>query len=122
MKCSVPSHPQLARLYGLSLKGEWEAIYYFFWLYTTSLLQQELEEKGIRLLIVTGDLIEGTITPKLLERTAPGLIAETRSRMGKLPTAAEMGELITVSAADSNHLSGATIIIGRPLDTLLSRS
>ncbi|MBV9228296.1 MAG: SDR family oxidoreductase [Chloroflexi bacterium] len=84
--------------------------------------QQELEEKGIRLLIVTGDLIEGTITPKLLERTAPGLIAETRDSMGKLPTAAEVGELIATSATNINLLNGTTIVIGRSLDTLLPAS
>lgn len=84
--------------------------------------QQELEEKGIRLLIVTGDLIEGTITPKLLERTAPGLIVQTRSSMGKLPTAAEMGKLIAASATDTTLLNGSTIVIGRSLDTLLTES
>ncbi len=30
--------------------------------------------RGIHLYIVSGDIIEGTITPKLLERTQPGLI------------------------------------------------
>src|SRR6185437_14331632 len=35
--------------------------------------KDELAARGIRLIVVTGDLIEGTITPKLLERTAPGL-------------------------------------------------
>src|SRR5262249_28195308 len=35
--------------------------------------QATLAAREIRLLVVTGDLIEGTITPKLLERAAPGL-------------------------------------------------
>jgi NAD(P)-dependent dehydrogenase (short-subunit alcohol dehydrogenase family) len=33
----------------------------------------ELAEKGISLVVVSGDLIEGTITPKLMERSNRGL-------------------------------------------------
>ena len=32
----------------------------------------ELTDLGIRLVVVSGDLIEGTITPKLLQRQSPG--------------------------------------------------
>ena len=42
----------------------------------------ELAARGIRLIVVTGDLIEGTITPKLLERTSPGLEQDRRSALG----------------------------------------
>lgn len=82
--------------------------------------QQELAEKSIRLLVVTGDLIEGTITPKLLERHTPGLIAETQRSSGQLPTAAEMGELIAASALENAFLTGATIVIGRPLTSFVT--
>ncbi len=34
--------------------------------------QEELTARGIRLVVITGDLIAGTITPKLLERAEPG--------------------------------------------------
>ena len=42
----------------------------------------ELTAQNIRLIIVTGDLIEGTITPKLLERTTPGLEHDRRAAPG----------------------------------------
>ena len=34
---------------------------------------------------MSGDLIEGTITPKLLERQSPGLIEKRRRAVGALP-------------------------------------
>ncbi|HCI82774.1 MAG TPA: short chain dehydrogenase [Ktedonobacter sp.] len=82
--------------------------------------QNEFETLGIRLLVVTGDLIEGTITPKLLERTAPGLIAHRRDTSGALPTATEMGEKIAQAAIDTNLSSGSTVVIGEPLETMLN--
>ena len=44
--------------------------------------QDMLAAAGIRLLVVTGDLIEGTITPKLLERVTPGLAGARRTANG----------------------------------------
>ena len=44
--------------------------------------QDGLTNQGIRLLVVTGDLIEGTITPKLLERVAPGCIEQRCNDVG----------------------------------------
>lgn len=46
----------------------------------------ELTKKGIRFVVVSGDLIEGTITPKLMERNSRGLIETRRSEAGVLPT------------------------------------
>ncbi|GHO43535.1 SDR family oxidoreductase [Ktedonospora formicarum] len=80
----------------------------------------ELEARGIRLLVVTGDLIEGTITPKLLERAAPGLTQGRRSSLGALPTADEMGKIIAASATDTTLPAGHTVVIGGSLDELLS--
>lgn len=45
-----------------------------------------LDERGIRLIVISGDVIEGTITPKLLERHQPGLLAARREQAGILPT------------------------------------
>lgn len=81
--------------------------------------QAELAPRGVRLLVVTGDLIEGTITPKLLERKSPGLAASRQSKLGKLPTAQEMGEAIAAAAADPALPTGHTIIVGGSLDSLL---
>jgi NAD(P)-dependent dehydrogenase (short-subunit alcohol dehydrogenase family) len=80
----------------------------------------ELAARGIRLVVVTGDLIEGTITPKLLERTAPGLEQDRRAALGPLPTAEEMGRMIADAAVDPALPSGHIIVIGAPLDTVLA--
>jgi len=63
----------------------------------------ELAALGIRLIVVTGDLIEGTITPKLLERTAQ-----------------EMGQVIADATVDASLPSGHIIVIGAPLASLLA--
>src|SRR5215467_3457057 len=60
--------------------------------------QEELANHGIRLIVVTGDLVEGTITPKLLERSAPGLSNHRRGQIGQLPTASDMGKAIALAA------------------------
>jgi hypothetical protein len=78
----------------------------------------ELPDAGLRLLVVTGDVIEGTITPRLLERAAPGLTAQRRVTTGPLPTAEEMGRAIAEAACDPTLPSGHTVVIGAPLDTL----
>ena len=80
--------------------------------------QAALAQRGIRLLVVTGDLIEGTITPKLLERKAPGLAADRIGQIGKLPTADEVGQAIAAAAADPALPSGHTVVIGGTLESL----
>lgn len=82
-------------------------------------LQPDLHDCSLRLLVVTGDLIEGTITPKLLERGAPGLIERRRATQGALPTAREMGQAIAQAALDPVLASGATIVIGASLESML---
>jgi NAD(P)-dependent dehydrogenase (short-subunit alcohol dehydrogenase family) len=78
----------------------------------------DLRQAGIRLLVVTGDVIEGTITPRLLERTAPGLTSARRDTGGRLPTADDMGRVIADAACDPALPSGHTIVIGAPLDSV----
>ena len=80
--------------------------------------QGELAARGIRLVVVTGDLIEGTITPKLLERAAPGLGDHRREQVGPLPTAAEMGEAIARTATDPTLPSGHTVVVGGSLESV----
>jgi hypothetical protein len=77
-----------------------------------------LTDQGIRLLVVTGDLIEGTITPKLLERVAPGCIEQRRDDIGSLPTTTDMGEAIAMAATDPSLPSGRTVVVGGPLESL----
>lgn len=72
----------------------------------------DLEEKGISLIIVSGDLIEGTITPKLFERASPGLIERRRQQAGALPTTEEFATVIVDAVADENIKTGSTIYVG----------
>ncbi|HEV2529900.1 MAG TPA: SDR family oxidoreductase [Thermomicrobiales bacterium] len=78
----------------------------------------ELEAAGIRLAVVTGDLIEGTITPKLLERAMPGMTADAKSRAGNLPTTEDMGAAITRAVTEKSLANGETIVIGGALESL----
>ena len=82
--------------------------------------QETLAKRGIRLLVVTGDLIEGTITPKLLERGATGLTEHRRATAGPLPTATEMGEVIAQAATDLSLPSGHTVVVGGSLESQLA--
>ena len=77
-----------------------------------------LEAAGIRLLVVTGDLIEGTITATLLERRAPGLTEERRDLTGELPTTESLGEAIASAATDSSLPSGHTVVVGGALESI----
>jgi NAD(P)-dependent dehydrogenase (short-subunit alcohol dehydrogenase family) len=83
-------------------------------------LQSDLDALGLRLLVVTGDLVEGTITPRLLERSAPGLIERRRTTQGALPTARDMGREIVQAALNPTLPSGATIVIGASLESMLA--
>ena len=81
--------------------------------------QGELAAHSIRLLVVTGDLVEDTIMARLLERTVPGLFEERRDKIGQLPTTTVMGEAIALAAMDPALPGGHTVIVGGTLDTLL---
>lgn len=54
--------------------------------------------RGIDLTIVSGDLIDGTITAKLLDRVRPGLIDGRRADAGYLPTVDEFAARIVAAA------------------------
>jgi hypothetical protein len=69
---------------------------------------------------VTGDLNEGTITPRVLERSAPGLLEQRLSTQGALPTARDMGREIAQAALNTSLVSGATLVIGAPLESMLT--
>jgi 3-oxoacyl-[acyl-carrier protein] reductase len=72
----------------------------------------ELLEQGISLVVVSGDLIEGTITPKLMERAKPGFINERREQAGSLPTVADFASAIADVCGNSSLDSGETIFVG----------
>jgi NAD(P)-dependent dehydrogenase (short-subunit alcohol dehydrogenase family) len=72
----------------------------------------QLSARGIRLAVVTGDLVEGTITARLLERRSPGL---SEARTGAAVTAADVALAIADAALDPTLATGATIVVGGDL-------
>jgi 3-oxoacyl-[acyl-carrier protein] reductase len=72
----------------------------------------QLEQRGVWLVVVSGDLIEGTITPKLLQRASPGLIEERRREAGSLPDIEEFAAAIVQGATSDEHKSGDTLYVG----------
>ncbi|WP_414587993.1 SDR family oxidoreductase [Scytonema sp. PCC 10023] len=72
----------------------------------------ELTNRGIKLLVVSGDLIEGTITPKLMQRQNPGFIQARRKQTGFLPSIEDFAHAIVHTAANTQLQSGATIFVG----------
>ncbi|KAA6433654.1 SDR family NAD(P)-dependent oxidoreductase [Agrococcus sediminis] len=70
-----------------------------------------LAERGIELVVVSGDMIEGTITATLLERANPGAIASRREDAGRLYNVEEFAREVALAAvepvpADSTRLVG----------------
>ena len=72
-----------------------------------------LAQRGITLVVVSGDLIEGTITPRLLQRQNPGLIEDRRQEAGSLPDVEQFAAAIVDAAAVADYVSGATIYLRR---------
>lgn len=76
-------------------------------------LLPELESKGISLVVVSGDMIEGTVTAKLLDRSSPGAIEARRQEAGRLYSveefAAEVAKAVTVEAKNGHteYVGGA---------------
>jgi hypothetical protein len=73
----------------------------------------ELAEKGIGFVVVSGDMIEGTITAALLDRLNPGAIDARKEAVGKLYNVEEFAAEIFKAAyepvpADNTVLVGDT--------------
>ncbi|HWH26016.1 MAG TPA: SDR family oxidoreductase [Pseudolysinimonas sp.] len=60
----------------------------------------ELAERGIDFVVVSGDMIEGTITATLLERARPGAIDARREDAGRLYTVNEFAAEVAQAAVD----------------------
>jgi hypothetical protein len=71
----------------------------------------ELTQRSIDLVVVSGDMIEGTTTVMLLERAVPGIVDARREQVGKIPTVEEFAAAVT-SAALAPHPTGHTIYVG----------
>ncbi len=70
-----------------------------------------LAEQGVGFVVVSGDMIEGTITATLLERANPGAIAGRRESAGKLYNVSEFAAEVALAAvepipADNTRLVG----------------
>jgi NAD(P)-dependent dehydrogenase (short-subunit alcohol dehydrogenase family) len=66
----------------------------------------EFDEKGIGFVVVSGDMIEGTITATLLERANPGAIESRREEAGRLYSVNEFAAEVVQAAIDpipKNH-------------------
>ena len=60
----------------------------------------ELDEKGIGFVVVSGDMIEGTITATLLERANPGAINARKDSAGRLYNVSEFAAEIASAAVE----------------------
>jgi 3-oxoacyl-[acyl-carrier protein] reductase len=60
----------------------------------------EFGEKGVEFVVVSGDMIEGTITATLLERANPGAIAARKEDAGKLYNVAEFAAEVASAAVE----------------------
>lgn len=72
----------------------------------------QLTNMGITLAVVSGDLIEGTITPKLMERSQRGFINQRREQAGSLPSIEDFANAIADTCANPSLSSGATVFVG----------
>lgn len=60
----------------------------------------ELSARGIEFVVVSGDMIEGTITATLLERSNPGALAQRKEEAGKLYNVSEFAAEVALAAQD----------------------
>lgn len=72
----------------------------------------EFERAGVRFAVASGDLIDGTITPRLLDRIRPGIIEGRRAEAGWLPTTEDFAASIVLAAGRDDLEPGATVYVG----------
>jgi NAD(P)-dependent dehydrogenase (short-subunit alcohol dehydrogenase family) len=60
----------------------------------------ELDAQGVEFVVVSGDMIEGTITATLLERSNPGAIASRRESAGRLYNVSEFAAEVAQAVVD----------------------
>ena len=73
----------------------------------------ELALRGASMVVVSGDLIDGTTTPRLMQRQRPGIIEARREAAGGwLPTIDDFARAIVDAAADDSLATGATVYVG----------
>jgi NAD(P)-dependent dehydrogenase (short-subunit alcohol dehydrogenase family) len=60
----------------------------------------QLDDKGIGFVVVSGDMIEGTITATLLERANPGAISARKDAAGRLYNVSEFAAEVALAAVE----------------------
>lgn len=76
-----------------------------------------LAERGISLVIVSGDMIEGTVTATLLNRAQPGALEARREAAGRLYSVAEFAQEVA-QAATADVPTGHVELVGGAEDFL----
>lgn len=71
----------------------------------------DLNARGIDLVVVSGDMIDGTIVVTLLERRNPEAVA-ARTAHGALPTVAEFASAVVTAVVEPAGKSGHTLYVG----------
>lgn len=85
-------------------------------------LVPKLDEKGIKLTVVSGDMIEGTITATLLDRAEPGAIEARRESAGRLYSVEEFAAEIVQLVGRSDLGQAHTELVGGAEDFLRANS
>lgn len=73
-------------------------------------MRPALDRHDIKLVVVSGDMIDGTIIVRLLEQQQPGATAARRAAAGHLPTITEFAQAIADAVSDPSP--GETIYVG----------
>jgi NAD(P)-dependent dehydrogenase (short-subunit alcohol dehydrogenase family) len=76
-------------------------------------LQDELAIKSVAFVVVSGDMIDGTITVRLLERSNPDAVAQRRA-VAALPTIQEFANAIAAAVVAEPSRDGQSIYVGGP--------
>ena len=79
---------------------------------------ETMKAKGIGFVVVSGDMIEGTITATLLNRAEPGAIEARREAAGKLYSVEEFAEQIAALVGRTDLEVGHTELVGGARDFL----
>lgn len=74
--------------------------------------QDELSVQKITLVVVSGDIIEGTSTVTLLDRAHPGLVEGRKRLVGDLPDTRQFATAIVDAAMAEELETGATVYVG----------
>lgn len=80
----------------------------------------ELAENGIRLLVTTGGIVEGTTVGDVTIKRTPE-VAEPQRKLGNIVTVSEMGWRIAAAIVNPHHKSGHVEIVGAKLEKHLER-